>query len=106
MFTLKDLIEDLPTGDMDDLKHIKYDLKLSYEMPKFEPQLGWTDKIKTKYSDIKLFEDVWEAYKLVVNPYIFVNLSRHEISTIRKTLGIEITKLSNKFVISRAYHKL
>lgn len=103
-FAIKDLTVKLPKSE--NIK-IKFSPKIINTVPKSETKFGFDkklEKIKDKIGNMS--DNIWDKYKLFVNPYILVNLSGIERKYMFSLTNYDVKKICYVETISRAYYKL
>lgn len=71
-----------------------------------DPALGWRPDAVANQTRVRMWGDVWDAYKLITNPYWLVNPTRAEVQLVAKKTGVQVRPLDERPVLSRAYHKM
>ena len=103
-FTIDDLTIKLPSVKKIKLKFLP---KIVKDVPKPEVKYGYDkklEKIKNEIENMKA--DIWDKYKLFVNPFILINLSGIERKHMYSLTNYDVKKICQIETISRAFYKL
>lgn len=93
---------DLPEVKRPDLGRVVF----STTPPTLLPELGWKDDALKQQIKVRVWGDVYDAYKMIMNPYWLVNPTAGEIKNVLHHTGVRVQPLHDKKAISRAYYKM
>jgi 23S rRNA U2552 (ribose-2'-O)-methylase RlmE/FtsJ len=103
VYTIDDLTIKLPTIG---IHKIDINAMFTQKIPVAKRIYGCDDKLEKIKDKLENMQRLWEQFKLIVNPYILVNLSNLEEKHLYNLTKQKFSKTCDVKVLSRAFYKM